>query len=1305
MSTRLTLLLLCVSCAAALGAPADPRVLLFDFEAGAGSWQGNPWRAGKARAEIIPEARFGKGAARVTFEGCVNGGSVIPPYFAEDAPWRGRPWGGVSFWARSVGGTPQKFSMHVETGQAGTGFSATFTVQGREWRRCEATTGNVWSREDLRIDWGAMKRFYLIGHGSPAFEVDHFVLEPVAREVPCDADPVALCPRAAAPPKLDGVLDDACWQAAGRIGGFVEHQGGAPARDATEVRLCHDDEHLYLGARLALADPSKLRAALTRRDAPVYQEDSLEFFLDPGHQGAYSQLALNALGTLMDLSKKEHLAFNAEWQAKTRRDAGGWWAEVSIRTPSLGYTGETAGRSWGFNVGREVPATGEVTCWSCTRGQFLNPERWGQLLFTGAAVPPAPGPAPVLLELGEGDYAARWAPPVGAGDLRLAGRIAGPGADSGWVSLDLPEAAGEALLPLRAKFPQPALARWSFAALDRGGQVVAYAAGRFRVTPPAPPRPKPFLALLPQPKELRAGTGRFALPEKARIAAQGLAAEDAGRIAGLLAGEVKSAYALEWQTDAAAARPTGRPGAVRLVGTGATVVAVRLAGPAAPAVVTLAGPAAAPVVAGAAPPAGSSAAPAVVKMAAGKSANSGVTATVTPAGSAAPAVVRPAIAGTAPAVVRPTGVAAAPAAGKPIGAAAPAAVTLISADDAKALAGLFPKERLAQFAGLPEEGYLLEVTSKGVVIAGKSARGVFYGVQTFLQAVGLSTPTGGRPSCPSLSVADWPDLPVRAVTMSLPCDRWGHPNDAPFEPREFVEYLDRTLVRHKMNTLVLIVGQGVKLDSHPELAGPAAWSKEQLRQVLRFARERYLDVVPLQTILGHANWFTLHYKDLWEDGDYHIACVSHPQTQQILTDVITEIADLFQPRRFHLGMDEAWWKTLDVPEEKRCKLCAGKPKSEIFAAQAIRYHDLLKARGIESMAWGDMLLPEHNGGTPYDTAKALERLPRDLILCNWSTSLAPLGSKRFRDAGFRVIQSNSAGVNRQQAEWLVGNMMGCWSKSPWVSESIGQGTQGFGYLPVLQSAERGWNTDTDLQRDSWALGPAFLDASAAARALLARPAAPNAVGPTRAVALGAAANLSTTAGEPPSPAQWFGLGADESLADLPRGEISVGGMPFTLSGAGRPNAVAFEAEPVVLPLRARVGALAVLAGCHLLEERRTAFLDRFKQKDAIRGVLVGSVRVCYGDGTTESLNLRYGVNVLSWKARDKVQPACYGSAGALLLSTAGQQRRDPRARDAALYALQWANPHPEREVEKVEFLAAGTEAVPFVAALTVWPAR
>jgi hypothetical protein len=154
------------------------------------------------------------------------------------------------------------------------------------------------------------------------------------------------------------------------------------------------------------SDPSKLKATLTRRDSSVYTDDCIEFFLDPDDaQKSWYQLDTNPLGTLMDLASNGLMTWDADWTAKCSVGQDAWTAEAAIKFSSFGRT-PVVGDVWGMNVGRESPATREITCWSCTEGRFHTLSRWGHLAFTGTVTPLLD--AAELNEYALGDYGVVW---------------------------------------------------------------------------------------------------------------------------------------------------------------------------------------------------------------------------------------------------------------------------------------------------------------------------------------------------------------------------------------------------------------------------------------------------------------------------------------------------------------------------------------------------------------------------------------------------------------------------------------------------------------------------------------------------------------------------------------------------------------------------------------------------------------------------------------------------------------------------------------------------------------------------------
>ena len=92
----------------------------------------------------------------------------------------------------------------------------------------------------------------------------------------------AIAAERTSPIRIDGRLDDAAWQSATPVGGFVQAEPveGAAVDEATEVRILFDDEAVYIGARMFDASPATIARQLVRRDE-LGQYDYFEVSLDP----------------------------------------------------------------------------------------------------------------------------------------------------------------------------------------------------------------------------------------------------------------------------------------------------------------------------------------------------------------------------------------------------------------------------------------------------------------------------------------------------------------------------------------------------------------------------------------------------------------------------------------------------------------------------------------------------------------------------------------------------------------------------------------------------------------------------------------------------------------------------------------------------------------------------------------------------------------------------------------------------------------------------------------------------------------
>ena len=195
-------------------------------------------------------------------------------------------------------------------------------------------------------------------------------------EVPVVAG--ATCQRFPTAPGVDGVLQPGEWDSAARIDGFFGAQDGKPAARPTTVLLGHDAANLFL-AVLCGGQP-KPQAVQRAHDGPVWEDDAVEVFLQPGGAGGYYHLAVNAAGSRYDACCAPGIdkSWNAPWQAAARTAEAGWTVEMAIPFASLHARPEGA---WRLNFGREEADTGSATCWSPTFDGFHTPGRFGEVVF------------------------------------------------------------------------------------------------------------------------------------------------------------------------------------------------------------------------------------------------------------------------------------------------------------------------------------------------------------------------------------------------------------------------------------------------------------------------------------------------------------------------------------------------------------------------------------------------------------------------------------------------------------------------------------------------------------------------------------------------------------------------------------------------------------------------------------------------------------------------------------------------------------------------------------------------------------
>lgn len=163
-----------------------------------------------------------------------------------------------------------------------------------------------------------------------------------------------------APLNIDGKAD-ALWQTAPEINLFKWRSNKAAPLMPSKVRFLYDDANLYC---LAEFIENNMNEALmqstrhTRRDAPVYENDSCELFLDPFLDGRRSiQLAVDIHGSTADyldgdpVRYRTAVSWNGFWRSAVHRTEDQWNVEYAIPWSTL-ETVPGKGRKIGVNISR-----------------------------------------------------------------------------------------------------------------------------------------------------------------------------------------------------------------------------------------------------------------------------------------------------------------------------------------------------------------------------------------------------------------------------------------------------------------------------------------------------------------------------------------------------------------------------------------------------------------------------------------------------------------------------------------------------------------------------------------------------------------------------------------------------------------------------------------------------------------------------------------------------------------------------------------------------------------------------------------
>lgn len=327
----------------------------------------------------------------------------------------------------------------------------------------------------------------------------------------------------------------------------------------------------------------------------------------------------------------------------------------------------------------------------------------------------------------------------------------------------------------------------------------------------------------------------------------------------------------------------------------------------------------------------------------------------------------------------------------------------------------------------------------------------------------------------------YPSVPHRSVRLYLPSKK-----NLGF----FLKYLDN-LVKLGYNTLLLELGGALEYKKHPEInetwvkycesmyefngkcfvaenayyrtktsihtfnGGGDIYSQDEMQEIIRYCKERFIDIVPEVPSLAHSDYILISHPEFRECDDEpyaSTACPSNPDYDRLVFDLYDEVIDLFKPEYLHIGHDE-WWVM------KVCDKCKDKDAARLFADNVIRCYEYLKSRGVKTMMWADKVNQYHSQNGEYhggvekhiynvktdrtvnvmgvdypvyerhwfqhseealekgfhqviaDTSACFEMLPEDIFYVNWYYPYDPHIYDKFITTGKQMVYGNCSPVS------------------------------------------------------------------------------------------------------------------------------------------------------------------------------------------------------------------------------------------------------------------------------------------------------
>lgn len=387
--------------------------------------------------------------------------------------------------------------------------------------------------------------------------------------------------------------------------------------------------------------------------------------------------------------------------------------------------------------------------------------------------------------------------------------------------------------------------------------------------------------------------------------------------------------------------------------------------------------------------------------------------------------------------------------------------------------------KMATAGDLKPDSYELHVTHEGVTIVYADKGGALYAVETLRQLLPnmIDNPapsTMTHWTVPSVDIADSPRFSWRGMHLDV---------SRHFFPAIFIKRYIDYLVMLKMNVfhwhLVDDGGWRIQIDKFPRLTSVGAWrygittdwdqsklrfdpssglpkyggfyTKAEIRDVVKYASERNVTIVPEIEMPGHAMPVFAAYPELECQNQAHssltgqpdtnVYCAGSEKTYQFIEAVLDEVMALFPSKWIHIGGDE-----VDKKFWKACPICQARIKSQglkneeglqsYFVQRIDKY---LASKGRRLIGWDEILEGGLAKGATVmswrgiDGGIAAAKAGHDVVMSPTSHAYFDYGNDSQTTEHVYTFDPVPSELNAEEAQHVLGGQANVWTE--WIPDT------------------------------------------------------------------------------------------------------------------------------------------------------------------------------------------------------------------------------------------------------------------------------